>query len=170
MCSSDLYHEIPVLYACMRIKEMDSVLTEAENYRNQFEAQKKWFVTSYSVPPSLRDDRLSQRFTATAGQQAFVITKETYFPSKSNLFIYVTPASTITSTSAGTAQKTVSYTKVSSTVKNYTLISTTTTTTNDPNGFILSYACSAGDVVTAVWEEHYDAQNPPYPWWSGQGW
>ncbi len=38
------YHEIPVIYACMRFKELDSVLTEANNYRAQFYDMKKFFI------------------------------------------------------------------------------------------------------------------------------
>ena len=158
------YHEIPVLYACMRIKEMDSVLSESANFRAQFEDRKKWFVATYQIPEYLRDDRLAQQFTAVAGQQAFVITKETYRPQQGNIRVYVKPVST------GVVQSLVNFTKVISTVSDFSLVITTTTTTNDPRGFILTYACSAGDKVTAVWEEHVDVIDPPYPFWAGQGW
>lgn len=159
-----VYHEVPVLYACMRIKEMDSVLTEAANYRNQFEERKKWFVMNYRVPAYLRDDRISQQFVAVAGQQAFVITKPTYNPQQGSLVVYKTNYGTTTSTDL------VSWTRVISTITDSSQASTTTTTTNDPRGFILTYTCAAGDKITAVWEEHNDVVNPPYPWWNGQGW
>jgi len=35
------------------------------------------------------------------------------------------------------------------------------------NTFMLLTPCKAGDIVTAVWEEHADLVQPPYNWW---GW
>jgi len=152
------YHEIPVLYACMRIKEMDSVLTEAQNFRDQFETQLKYFVLNYRVPPSLRDDRMSQQYTASSGQTAFVISKLTYDPDSSTITVYKND------------REWLGWSKVTSTVSDSSSIVTTTTSTNDPNGIILNTACTAGDLITLVWDEHSDVANPPYSWWSGQGW
>lgn len=158
------YHEIPVLYACMRIKEMDSVLTEAANYRMQFEERKKFFIANYQVPIYLRDDRITQQFTASAGQMAFVITKTTYDPQQGSLTVYKTSYGTTNSTDL------ISFTRVVSTITDVSQASTTNTTTNDPRGFILTYACAVGDKITAVWQEHNDIVQPPYPFWAGQGW
>lgn len=152
------YHEIPVIYACMRFKELDSVLTEANNYRQQFYDMKKWFVQSYQLPPWLRDDRLAQQFAAQAGQTAFIITKETYNPKQGDLMLYKN------------GSKLLTWTKVVSTVEDAALVSTSLTLTNDPRGFILTYPCALGDVITAVWEEHNDLVEPPYSFWAGQGW
>jgi hypothetical protein len=152
------YHEIPVIYACMRFKELDSVLTEANNYRAQFEQMKKVFIQSYQLPPALRDDRLAQQFTALDGQTAFIITKETYSPTRGVLILYKN------------GSKLLTWTRVSSTVEDESLVSTTTTTTNDPRGFLLTYPCVLGDKITAVWQEHNDLVNPPYSFWAGQGW
>ena len=58
------YHEIPIIYACMRFKELDSVLTEAQNYRIQFLEMKKFFIQNYQMRVYSRDDRLSQQFVA----------------------------------------------------------------------------------------------------------
>lgn len=152
------YHEIPVIYACMRFKELDSVLTEANNYRVQFDQMKKYFISNYQIPVWQRDDRLCQQFIALDGQTTFVITKETYDPSQGVLSVYKN------------GSKLVTWTQVISTVADEGQVTTTTTTTNDPRGFILTYACALGDVITAVWEEHQDIVEPPYSWWNGQGW
>lgn len=152
------YHEIPVIYACMRFKELDSVLTEANNYRAQFEQMKKWFVQNYQLPSYLRDDILSQQFTAVLGQTAFVITKDTYDPNQGNLVVYKN------------GSRMVSWNKVVSTITDEADIVTTTTSTNDPRGFILVNPCVLGDKITALWEEHQDVVEPPMPWWAGQGW
>jgi hypothetical protein len=172
------YHEIPILYACMRIKEMDSVLSEAQNYRGQFEERKKWFIITYQMPEYLRDDRLTQQFTAVDGQTAFVITKETYNPQTGNLRVYRKKGANNYSSNLVTWEKVaVTVATVLINGKSYTssinddnLVTTTTTTTNDPRGFILTFPCSLGDQITAVWEEHNDIANPPYAWWNGQGW
>lgn len=172
------YHEIPVLYACMRIKEMDSVLTEAANYRMQFEERKKFFVVNYQIPEYLRDDRFSQQFTASATQQAFIITKETYDPLNGNLRVYRKKVANTYSSNLVTWERvSISVATVLINGKSYTsvinddnLVTTTLTTTNDPRGFILTFPCGAGDRITAVWEEHVDLANPPYPFWAGQGW
>lgn len=152
------YHEIPVIYACMRFKELDSVLTEANSYRAQFYEMKKFFVQNYQMPSYNRDDRLSQQFAPVTGQTAFVITKDTYDPSQGVLEVYKN----------GTRM--VSWSKVISTITDEATIVTTTTTTNDPRGFILTNACALGDRITAVWQEHEDVVDPPYQWWAGQGW
>lgn len=157
------FHEIPIIYACMRFKESDSVLTEAANYRNQFEQMKKYFIMNYELPAYLRDDRLSQQYNFSsgnlvAGQTAFVITKDGYNPQQADLTIYKN------------GQKILSWSKVASTVIDEALIVTTTTSTNSPNGFILLNPCTVSDRITAIWEEHEDIVNPPYPWWSEQGW
>lgn len=152
------YHEIPVIYACMRFKEQDSVLTESNNYRGQFEQMKKWFIQNYQLPAYLRDDILSQQFVASAGQKAFVITKDTYDPQQGNLTIYKN------------GSRMVSWNKVVSTITDEIDIVTTSTTTNDPRGFIMTNACASGDKITALWEVHEDVVDPPMPWWAGQGW
>lgn len=152
------YHEIPVIYACMRFKELDSVLTEANNYRSQFEQMKKFFIQSYQLPAWLRDDRLTQQFVAQEGQTTFVITKETYNPKQGDLMLYKN------------GSKLVTWTKVVSTIEDAALVSTSTTFTNDPRGFILTYPCVLGDKITAAWEEHNDLVEPPYSFWAGQGW
>lgn len=152
------FHEIPVIYACMRFKELDSVLTEAQNYRIQFEDMKKYFVQNYQVPMYLRDDRLSQQFTAAEGQTAFVITKDNYDPQQGDLLVYKNGI------------KLIGWSRVISTILDESAIVTTNTTTNDPYGFILNNPCTLGDVITAVWEEHMDLVEPPYSFWSGQGW
>lgn len=152
------YHEIPVIYACMRFKELDSVLTEANNYRAQFEQMKKYFVTSYQIPIWQRDDRLVQQFIALGGQTAFVITKDGYDPNQGDLQVYKNGI------------KLMAWERVISTVVDEADIVTTLTTTNDPYGFIVTNACVLGDKITAIWEEHQDIVEPPYSWWSGQGW
>ena len=152
------FHEIPVIYACMRFKELDSVLTEANNYRAQFEQMKKYFIQNYQIPIWQRDDRLTQQFTALAGQTAFVITKDGYDPRQGDLVVYKNGI------------KLMAWDKVYSTVTDEINIVTTLTTTNNPNGFILTNACSLGDKITALWEEHVDLVEPPYSWWAGQGW
>lgn len=152
------YHEIPVIYACMRFKELDSVLTEANNYRAQFFEMKKFFIQNYQMPSYNRDDRLSQQFSPVAGQTAFVITKDTYDPTQGVLEVYKN----------GTRM--VSWSKVISTITDEAQIVTTSTSTNDPRGFILSNPCVLGDRITAVWQEHEDVVDPPYAWWAGQGW
>jgi hypothetical protein len=153
------FHEIPIIYACMRFKESDSVLTEASNYRAQFEQMKKYFVQYYELPAYLRDDRLAQQFTPTvAGQTAFVITKDGYDWQQGNLVVYKN------------GSRMVSWSKVTSTVRDESEIVTTSTTTNDPRGFILTNPCVLTDRITAVWEEHQDVAEPPVPWWKGQGW
>ena len=95
---------------------------------------------------------------------SFVITKETYYPQQGNLRVYIRPVAT------GIVQPLVSFTKVVSTISDFSLVATTLISTNDPRGFILTYACAVGDKVTAVWEEHNDIVSPPYPFWAGQGW
>lgn len=152
------YHEIPVIYACMRFKELDSVLTESNNYRVQFEQMKKFFIANYELPVYNRDDRVTQQFTALAGQTAFVITKEGYSPNTGALTVYKNGSSL------------VSWQRVISTVTDSSEVTTTTTTTNDPRGIILMTPCLLGDRITAVWEEHEDVVEPPMPWWVGQGW
>jgi hypothetical protein len=152
------YHEIPVIYACMRFKELDSVLTEAQNYRAQFEQMKKFFITSYQLPVWQRDDRITQQFTALGGQTAFVITKDGYVPNVAALTVYKNGSNL------------VSWQRVVSTVTDGSEVVTTTTTTNDPRGFILMTPCVLGDRITAIWEEHEDVVEPPFPWWAGQGW
>lgn len=152
------YHEIPIIYACMRFKELDSVLTEAGSYRSQFEQMKKYFIANYELPVYNRDDRTTQQFTALGGQTAFVITKDGYDPNNGALTIYKNGSSLI------------SWQRVISTVTDESQVTTTTTTTNDPRGFILTTACVLGDRITAIWEEHEDVVEPPMPWWAGQGW
>ena len=36
----------------------------------------------------------------------------------------------------------------------------------DGTDFVLLTPASAGDAVTAVWEEHFDLVEPPYNWWT----
>lgn len=152
------YHEIPVIYACMRFKELDSVLTEANNYRAQFEQMKKYFISNYQIPVWQRDDRITQQFIALGGQTAFVITKDGYDPNQGALAVYKNGI------------KLMAWERVISSILDEAEIVTTLTTTNDPYGFIVTNPCVLGDKITAVWEEHQDVVEPPYPWWSGQGW
>lgn len=152
------WHEIPVIYACMRFKELDSVLTEAGNYRVQFEQMKKYFIQSYQIPMWQRDDRLVQQFACAQGQQAFIITKDGYDFRQGDLLVYKNGI------------KLMAWNKVISTVTDEAAIVTTLTTTNDPYGFIVTNACVLGDKITAIWEEHVDLVEPPYSFWAGQGW
>jgi hypothetical protein len=128
------YHLGPVEYAAAKAKEKDSSVNEAGNFMSQFEQIKRDFVQTYEVPAQYRDDRLSQQFTATDGQDMFLITKEGYNPSYGDLKVYKN----------GLVQ--------------------TNFTTNDDKTFILSSACVAGDKITALWEEHIDLIEPPYKW------
>lgn len=166
------YHEIPVIYACMRFKELDSVLTEAQNYRAQFLEMKKFFIQNYQMPVYNRDDRLSQQFVAQEGQSAFIITKDTFSPQRGVLKVYKNGSGLVTWTQVypAVATVTVNGKTYTSAVNDASLVTTTLTSTNDPRGFILTYPCSLGDVITATWEEHNDIVEPPYAWWSGQGW
>lgn len=83
------YHEIPVLYACASFKEQESTLSEASNFMAKYENLKKDFVRNYVVPPRYRDDRLSQQFTATAGQTLFTVTKGNYDPPTGDAKVYI---------------------------------------------------------------------------------
>jgi hypothetical protein len=130
----EVYHGIPILFACARYKEQDSSLQESNNFINQFEAHKKDFVERYELPPRYRMDRQSQQFTATDGQDTFTITKIDYSPTSGELKVYVNdlPVSLIS--------------------------------INDDKSFVLALPCLLGDAVTAVWEEHPYLEEPPYPW------
>lgn len=128
------YHHIPVLYACARYKEQDSSLSEAGNFASQFEDQKREFVENYELPPYLRDDRLSQQFIATDMQSTFMITKNGYYPSSGNLNVYVNGML----------------------IYDFNI--------NDDKSFTLYNPCALDDKVTAVWEEHFTMQEPPFPW------
>lgn len=129
------YHTIPVLFASARYKEQDSSLQETHNFMNQFEAMRKEFIENYELPPRYRDDRYSQQFVATLGQDTFTITKIDYAPSSGELKVYVND------------------------------LPATLSMIGADKSFVLSEACQEGDAVTAVWEIHSDMQEPPYPWW-----
>lgn len=130
------YHEGPVLYACAKFKENDSSLGEAANFMTQFETILREFMENYEVPPRYRDDRLSQRFTAKKGQTTFTITKPGYEPRFGDLKVFVNDIQVDVEIVPGS--------------KSFTVL----TELND------------GDIVTAVWEEHWDLNEPPYNWWT----
>lgn len=150
------YHIIPVLYAAAKFKERDVMLPEAQNYFGQFNDQLKYFTERYDVPAQYRDHSHVQQFTATAGQMAYVITKDTYNPNSARLKVYIN------------GRANTDWQLPQSPASNPSLLVTTTTTTNDPNGFIFNptTTINAGDVVTAEWEIHEDFDEPPYGWWS----
>lgn len=131
------FHNIPVLFASARYKEQDSSLNEANNFLNQFEAYKKDFVENYEVPMRYREDRQSQQFIATEGQDTFTITKIDYDPYSGELKVYV----------------------------NDLPVSLSNIGTGDDKSFMLDIPCTEGDAVTATWEYHSDLIEPPYPWW-----
>lgn len=131
------YHHIPVLYACARYKEQDSAINEAMNFHQQFEEQKREFVENYEIPPRYREDRMTQQFIADEGQTVFTITKPGY-PTNSygDLIVYVNDVP-------------VTFSLYSVSSRSFTLLK----------------PCNEGDHVTAIWEEHFDMVEPPYPWW-----
>jgi hypothetical protein len=132
------WHEALVVFACARYKEAESSLSEVANFAQQFEELKAEMMENYIAPLQYRDDRLVQQFTATVGQTDFTITKLGYTETYGNLRAFVNGLETkdFTHTNDGTNQFTI----------------------NSP-------VLSVGDDVTALWEEHYEYTEPPYPWW-----
>lgn len=153
------YHESLAVYAAAKYKERDSSLSEASNFMQQFENMKKDFIRYYDPPLQYRDDPLSQIFTATAGQMAYVITKDSFDPTYGDLQVFY---------NGRVLQRDVDYQQTRNPATSYANVVTTNTTTNDPNGFTLNapLVVSAGDVISAIWEEHEDYVRPPYEWWS----
>jgi hypothetical protein len=135
------WQEALVVFACARYKEAEASLAEVQNFQMQFEDLKGEMTENYEVPPQYRDDRLSQQFTATDGQTDFTITKQGYDPTYGNLKLYINGLPTT----------------------DFTLASDGST------GFSLTTPTTVGDSVTALWEEHYEYQESPYPWWN-KGW
>lgn len=132
----DKFHMCAVVYACAKMKEQDSSLSESNNFMKEFEEILKSFVQNYEVPAQYRDDRLSQQFVAIDGQDTFQITKEGYDPTYGDVKVYKN----------GLVQ--------------------TDFITNDDSTFTLASTCVAGDRITALWEEHADMIQPPYKWWN----
>jgi hypothetical protein len=83
------FHGLPVLFASARYKEQDAVLSEAQNFLNQFYDGLKDFITKYEVPPIYREDHTTQQFTATSSAQTFTITKQTYNSVQGDLIVYI---------------------------------------------------------------------------------
>jgi hypothetical protein len=131
------WHSLPVLYASAMYKKQDTALSEANDYMAQFFDGLKDFVKSYEIPPRYRDDRLSQQFTATAGQTTFTITKLGYDPVYGDVKVYVN-------------DRIVDFTQGDPTTA--------------PNDIILTTAALLNDAVTMIWEEHVDLLEPPYNW------
>lgn len=152
------YHEALVIFAAAKYKERDSSLSESGNFMQQFAEIKKEFNKFYDPPLQYRDDNFSQLFTATAGQLAYVITNSTYDPKYGDLKIFY---------NGRLLAGGVDYQIVQAPAGSYSQIQTTNTTTNDPNGFMLdaSMTINAGDLISAVWEEHADLADPPYDFW-----
>lgn len=130
------WHEALVVFACARYKEAESSLSEVANFSQQFEELKAEMMENYIAPLQYRDDRLVQQFTATAGQTDFSITKVGYIPEYGNLKVYVNGIETT----------------------DFTVSTDKMFTVNSP-------VLNVGDGVTALWEEHYEFAEPPYPWW-----
>lgn len=136
----DKWHEALALFACAKYKEAESSISEANNFMAQFEELKKEFVENYQVPQQYRDDRLSQQFTVVDGQSTFTITKLGYDPSYGNLKVYVKGI------------QTTDYTTPADGSPSFTV--------NPATPLV------AGDMITTLWEEHYEYQEPPYSWWN----
>lgn len=154
------WHHIPCVYAAAMYKAQDTSFQEEQMFVQQFNDLKRTFVQYYDPPLQYKDDALSQLFTATAGQLTYVITKTTYNSDYGDLKVYYNGRLLVPN---------IDYTIPVQSVQAYSQIVTSATTTNDPNGFILnaSFNVLAGDLISAVWEEHADYVNPPYEWW---GW
>lgn len=131
------FHSIPIMFASARYKEQDSSLQEANNFMGQFEEFKKEFVENYEVPMRYKEDRYTQQFIATNGQDTFTITKVDYDPRSGDLKVY----------------------------RNDLPIDLNYKGWGTDKSFQLSIPCVAGDAVTATWEYHSDQQEPPYSWW-----
>jgi hypothetical protein len=139
------WHEALVVFACARYKEMETSLSEVQNFQMQFEDLKAEMTENYQIPLQYRDDRLVQQFTAIDGQTDFTITKLGYEPVYGDLQVFIN------------GNQTTDFRKK----------------TDGTKGFILGATISlvSGDTVTALWDEHYDYQEAPYPWWGGgNGW
>lgn len=152
------YHEALAVYAAAKYKERDSSLSESNNFMGQFNEMKKDFVKFYDPPLQYRDDELSELFTAQAGQLAYVITNKTYNPMAGNLQVYY---------NGRLLTPNVDYFLPDNPAQTYTQIITTNTETNDQDGFVLNanMTIHAGDLISAIWEEHADYVEPPYSFW-----
>lgn len=148
------WHFIPCVYAAAMYKAQDASFQEEQLFLGQFNDLKKTFVQYYDIPKQYADSPTTAQFTAIAGQQAFVITQDTYDPSTGDLTVYVNGV------------KTKNFTIPANLNPISTAVFTTTNTTSDnPNSFTLGVALNAGDTVTAMWEEHFDLVDPPYSFW-----
>lgn len=147
------YREIPVIYACAQFKAQDMLLRDHDMYLTQFDERVKEFANKYAVPPQYRDDRLAQQFTATAGTstlKTFIITKPNYDPATGNLQVYI-----------------------GNILQNSENITVNDDRTFTVNAFVVPVsdvmtqktAFDGGELVTAVWEEHFDLTEPPYNWY-----
>lgn len=134
------WHEALIVFACARYKESEASISEVNNFQTQFEEIKREMSENYQVPPQYRDDRVSQQFTATAGQTTFTITKLGYDPVYGNLKVYVNgiPTTDYLTPADGSPSFTFNPTTV----------------------------LNVDDKVTVLWEEHYEYQQAPYGWWS----
>lgn len=149
------WHHIPCIYAAAMYKAQDTSFQEEQMFMQQFNDLKKTFVQYYDAPEQYVDSAISQQFMASAGQTTFVITKNTYNPQFGDLKVYVN----------GIADN--NFTIPTNLYPGpTTIITTTTTSSNDPNSFTLGIACNANDLVSCVWEEHFDLVNPPYNFWT----
>lgn len=130
------WQEALVVFACARFKEAESSINEANNFQSQFDELKKEFTENYEVPVQYRDDRNTQQFTASQGQTLFTITKEGFDPVYGDLKVHVNG---VESTHFWIREKSFEFNAIQN-----PLVS--------------------GDIVTAIWEESYAYQEPPYPW------
>lgn len=150
------FHYAVVLYAAVKYLEQSVMLDQAAELMKQFQEQMTLFVERYDIPPAYRDDNLHQQFVATSGQQAFIITANSYDPDTAVLKVY------------RNGRLTTDWQIPLDTADNPSQIVTTLATSNDPNAFIFNPTTpiASGDTVTAEWELHEDYNQPPYQWWS----
>ena len=132
------WQEALVVFACARYKEGEAALNEVANFDAQFLEILKEFAENYEIPLQYRDDRLSQQFTATAGQIDFTITKQGFDSVYGNLQVFIN----------GTATT-------------YFQLNDNTFTLVDPQIPLVG-----GETITALWDEHYDLKEAPYSWWN----
>lgn len=135
------WHEALVVFACARYKEAEASLNEVANYQQQFDNIVKEMTENYEVPLIYRNDRVSQQFTVTdPTQMTFTITKIGYDPTYGNLKVFINGLETTDFALAWDGTKAFSINATTSLVVN--------------------------DIVTALWEEHYEFQESPVPWWN----
>lgn len=152
------WHHIPCVYAAAMYKAQDTSFQEEQMFLQQFNDLKKTFVQYYDPPLQYVDSAYAQLFTATAGQLAYVINKISYDPVRGDVQVYYNGRLLVPDQD---------YSLVGNPANNFASIVTTPITTNDPNGFTLNAAITVntGDLITAVWQEHFDLVNPPYDFW-----